>query len=237
MKVTEFNNMLVGDDFARTNLYSVEISRPQGMMAEDQATGIKNFGEMYNGAGGEEVQKGLSYMAKSVSVPGKSIGTIDNKRFGPVWKVANDLIMDTVSMTFMLSEDWREHKFFEGWIAGIMGYVGKGTGSTSDHTGGVRQLYTLSYYKDYIGTVNIIPLDRQGGSVTTITLYEAYPTALGPVELTWGDSGEVASFTVTWSFRDWYHGHSGGWWASSDDVEEGTEIDALTQRSAGFGRF
>ena len=217
MQVSDFNVVMTGEDFQRINLYSIEIGLPRGIKGA--------FGEFYNGADEAHIQKGLSYMAKSVSIPGKSIGTIDAKRFGPVYKVANDLIVDTVAMTFMVSEDWREHHFFDGWLSGIMGQVKKGTGSTVGNTGGNRQLYTLSYYEDYVSTVNIIPLDRQGGRASTISLHEAYPTALGPVEMSWGGEAEVASFTVTWSFKDWIHDSAAGWWADSDEDGEYTDMD------------
>ena len=217
MQVSDFNVVMTGDDFQRVNLFSVEIGMPNGQAVAPPPSAKSNFGNFYNGADQGHIQKGLSYMAKSVSVPGKSIGTIDAKRFGPVYKVANDLIVDTVSMTFMLSEDWREHAFFDGWVSGIMGQVKKGTGSTVMNTGGQRQLYTLSYYEDYVSTVKIIPLDRQGGRSSTISLFEAWPSAIGPVEMSWGGEAEIATFNVTWAFKDWIHDSAAGWWADSDE--------------------
>ena len=231
MQVSDFNLVVHGDDLAHNNLYSIEIGMPNGQGGE------KNyFGGFYNEHDEAHLQKSLSYMAKNVTVPGKSIGTIDAKRFGPIYKVANDLIIDTISMTFMLSEDWREHKFFDGWISGIMGYVKPGTGASTKNTGGNRQLYTLSYYSDYISTVNIIPLDRQGGRVPTIQLRNAYPTNLGPVELAWGDAGEIATFNVTWSFQDWNHVELDGWWADTSDLPGGADGAALAADSDKFTR-
>jgi len=215
MQVSDFNSVMTGDDFQRTNVYSVEIGMPNGHYNNAASDGW--FGKFYNNSDEGVVQKGLSYMAKNVSVPGKSIGTIDAKRFGPIYKVANDLIIDTITMTFMLSEDWREHLFFDGWISGIMGQVKEGTGTSVSNTGGNRQLYTLTYYDDYVSTVNIIPLDRQGGRASTISLYQAWPSAMGPVEMSWGGEAEIATFNVTWSFKDWTHESTAGWWADSDE--------------------
>lgn len=234
MQISDFNHLLQAGketDFARPNLYSVEIALPNGSTLGGVADN-PNFGAFYNMAD-ENTTLALSYMAKAVSVPGKSIGTIDAKRFGPVFKVANDLIVDTISMTFMLSEDWREHKFFEGWIGGIMGHVKEKTGSTANVINGTtRQVYTVSYYDDYVSQVNIIPIDRQGGAVASIMLNEAYPTNIGPVALAWGDAGEVATFEVTWSFRDWYHVKPDGWYADTSDKPDGTvlsNIDGIGQ--------
>ena len=215
MNVSEFNHHIKSGDLARNNLYSIEIFPPAG--ASKTA-----FGDFYTGAETEGT-KFLSYMAKTVTIPGKSLGTIEAKRFGPVYKVANDLIVDTVSMTFMCSGDYKEHKFFDGWISGIMGAVVPGTGNLNGPSPN-RQLYTLSYYTDYIGMVNIIPLDRQGGASANITLLEAYPTNVGPIEMAWGDAGEVSNFTVTWSYRDWRHTTITGWGADPDPTGHGAEL-------------
>jgi len=205
MRVSDFNKIVQGNDqdLARNNLYSIEVFMPRGHGGE--------FGNFYTSGDKAGIKETLSYMAKTVTLPGKSIGTIDAKRFGPVYKVANDLIVDTVSMTFMSSADYKEHKFFDGWISGIMGQI-KNPKS--------RQVYTLSYYYDYVGQVNIIPLDRQGGAAAQITLMEAYPTNVGPIEFAWGDAGEVATFTVTWSFKDWNHTQTSGWSADTDKSDD-----------------
>ena len=203
MRVSDFNKIVSGEpaELARNNLYSIEVYMPQGHGGE--------FGNFYTRGDEAGIKEKLSYMAKSVTLPSKALGTIPAKRFGPVYKVANDLTIDTASMTFMCSEDYREHLFFDGWISGIMGQI---------HNPKDRQVYTLSYYYDYVGQVNIIPLDRQGGAVADIVLMEAYPTNVGPIEFAWGTAGEVANFQVTWSFKDWNHTNPAGWSADPGRV-------------------
>tara|TARA_B100000959_G_C14948145_1_gene610703 strand:- start:597 stop:1478 length:882 start_codon:yes stop_codon:yes gene_type:complete len=226
MNVKEFNHIVSGEagEMGRNNLYSIEIYLPRG----HKNGGIGgHFGDFYTGTD-EGGTKFLSYKAKTVTIPGKSLGTIEAKRFGPVYKVANDLIIDTVSMTFMCSADYAEHRFFEGWIAGIMGAVKPGTGMSAGQK--TRQLYTVSYYYDYVGQVNIIPLDRQGGASANIVLMEAYPTNVGPIEMAWGDAGEISNFTVTWSFKDWNHTSVTGWSADGrDSIATGANYESDTK--------
>jgi len=227
MQISDFNEV-ISTDFARNNLYSIEIYMPRGHkgmgMAGHKETGL--LGEFYTGA---DKEKGgaafLSYKAKQVAIPGKTIGTIDTKRFGPIFKVANDLIVDTTSMTFMCGEDMAEHRFFDGWMSAIIGQVKHGTGHSRGAPKTHRQVYTLSYYHDYVGEVRIIPLDRQGGSIANVVLMEAYPTNIGPIEYVWGSEGEVATFTVTWAYKDWNHTDpEHGWWADSSELPQGAEI-------------
>ena len=229
MQVSDFNEVITKEDFARNNLYSIEIYMPKGHKYMGMSGGGGYLGEFYTGV---EKEKGgtkfLSYKAKQVSIPGKSLGTIDVKRFGPIFKVANDLIIDTVTMTFMIGEDYAEHRFFDGWIAAVMGQVKHGTGvSKNSPKPSHRQVYTLSYYSDYIASeIRIIPLDRQGGAIANIALIEEFPSALGPVEYMWGSEGEIATFTVTWAFRDWNHTDPGhGWWADSDTNATGGKFN------------
>tara|TARA_B110000881_G_C18483463_1_gene467833 strand:+ start:376 stop:1008 length:633 start_codon:yes stop_codon:yes gene_type:complete len=187
MEIKDFNNQMLLGDYARTNLFTVQIYAPA------------KLGKFYNG-GDEASTQSLAYRVKNVSLPGKTLGTIEARRFGPVFKVANDLIVDTVAMTVICSTDYREHRFFEGWIAAALG---RGMDET-------RQIYTLSYYESYVSSVDIIPLEKEiskeTGSIAEkaahVTLIEAYPTNVGPIEMAWGDASEIATFTVTFSFRD-----------------------------------
>jgi len=226
MLISEFNEVIGGEDFARNNLYSIEIYMPRGHKGMGTSGGGEFLGKFYTGADEEKGGSAfLSYKAKQVSLPGKSVGTIDYKRFGPIFKVANDLIVDTTTMIFMCGEDYAEHRFFDGWISAIVGQVKHGTGHSKGSPKKHRQVYTLSYYLDYVGEVRIIPLDRQGGAIANVVLIEAYPTTVGPIEYTWGSEGEIATFTVTWAYRDWNHTDpASGWWADPDNIAVGEEL-------------
>ena len=227
MKISELNEVIGGEDFARNNLYSIEIYMPRGHKGMGASGGKGYLGEFYTGADKEKGgAKFLSYKSKQVSLPGKSLGTMDGKRFGPVFKVANDLIVDTTTMIFMCGEDYAEHRFFDGWLSAIIGQVKHGTGHSMKSPRKHRQVYTMSYYEDYIGQVHIIPLDRQGGAIANVVLMEAYPSNVGPIEYTWGSDSEIAQFTVTWTFRDWNHiDPETGWWADPDPKKTGEPFD------------
>jgi hypothetical protein len=232
MQISDFNEV-IGTDFARNNLYSIEIYMPRGHKGMGASGSGEYLGKFYTGADEERGgSRFLSYKAKQVSIPGKTLGTIDAKRFGPIFKVANDLIVDTTTMTFMCGEDYAEHRFFDGWISAIIGQVKHGTGvSAKSPKPTHRQVYTLSYYLDYVGEVRIIPLDRQGGSIANVVLIEAYPSNVGPIEYIWGEAGEIATFTVTWMYRDWNHTDpENGWWADSSQLAQGSVLESAKKK-------
>ena len=137
-------------------------------------------------------------MAKGASLPGKSLGTIDVKRFGAIYKIANDAIVDTFPITVMCSSDMRERKFFDAWISGIHGQ------KRSNYQPGEisSSLYRMLYYDEYTSQVFIESFGRDGKGEYMVELQEAYPTSLGAVDLSW-DTGDVATFTVNFTFRNW----------------------------------
>jgi hypothetical protein len=218
MKISKFSNQLISGDYARTNLFHVRLGH------------IKGQDQFYHQKGRDYNSDEMRFMVKQVTLPGKSLGTVDTKRFGAIFKVANDVIVDTCTMTIICSADMRERVFFEGWIdyiynmnaavdktTGYEGWDDEGNYSNDitggragrqyydDVTGNKKKVYRMAYYNDYISKLSVDTYDRTGGGIAyNVDMLEAYPTNLGPVELSWGDSGEVASFSVTFSYRDWF---------------------------------
>tara|TARA_B110001454_G_scaffold201164_1_gene207343 strand:+ start:830 stop:1438 length:609 start_codon:yes stop_codon:yes gene_type:complete len=180
MDISQFSNQMKGTmDYGRTNLFQVTIP----------ATIVNPYNSSeYDG------QEELRFMAKAASLPGKSLGTIDVKRFGAIYKIANDAIVDTFSMTVMCSGDMRERRYFDAWISGIHGQDKNATNA---------DLYRMKYYDDYTSVVIIESFGRDGSTEYTAVLQEAYPTSLGAVDLSW-DTGDIATFTVNFTYRNWF---------------------------------
>ena len=179
MNVNQFQNQVSGYmDYGRTNLFQVSIPG--------------SWGDAYNLSeyDGNEIR----FMAKGASLPGKSLGTIDVKRFGAIYKIANDAIVDTFPMTVMCSGDMRERKFFDAWISGIHGQDATMTSGAD--------LFRMKYYDDYTSIVIIESFGRDGSVEYSAVLQEAYPTSLGAVDLSW-DTGDIATFTVNFTYRNW----------------------------------
>jgi hypothetical protein len=97
MNYDVISNQLKSGDYARSNLFEVEILIPS------------------------IVPDTMRFMVKSASLPGKQLGEVDVKRFGATFKMANDVILSNVTLTIMCSKDMRERDFFETWISYIHG--------------------------------------------------------------------------------------------------------------------
>ena len=184
MNVNQFQNQVSGYmDYGRTNLFQVSIPG-----SWDDAYNLSEY------AGND-----IRFMAKGASLPGKSLGTIDVKRFGAIYKIANDAIVDTFPITVMCSGDMRERKFFDAWLSGIHG---QSKNNYKQGELGSASLYRMLYYDEYTSQVYIESFGRDGSTAYMVELQEAYPTSLGAVDLSW-DTGDVATFTVNFTFRNW----------------------------------
>ena len=184
MNVNQFSNQVgrAGSamDYGRTNLFQVTI--PAKL---ENPYISSDF----------DAQEDLRFMAKAASLPGKSLGTIDVKRFGAIYKIANDAIVDQFSMTVMCSSDMRERRYFDAWISGIHGQDSTMIKAADN--------FRMKYYDEYTSVVVVESFARDGRTEYMAVLNEAYPTNLGAVDLSW-DTGDVATFTVNFTFRNWF---------------------------------
>jgi hypothetical protein len=168
--------------FARNNLFEVTISPSS-----------QHVGGWISGANAVNASDMLKMRVKAAQLPGMQVGTLDNKRFGPAFKVVNEVIFEPTTWTVLCSEDMRERNFFMGWMSWIHG-------SSSETAGNPAKQFRPRYYDEYVGIANIITYNIQGESYYEAQLIDCFPTSMGPVEQTWGD-GAVSEFTVTLNFR------------------------------------
>jgi len=199
MKYEEFSNQLASGDYARSNLFEVTISPGRIMIP---------------GA----IPETMRFMVKAAALPGKQLGEVQVKRFGAQFKMANDMIVDTLPLTIMCSKDMRERRFFTAWMEGIHG---------SD-TGKAEDPYRMMYYDDYATTITITSMDRNANDVYAVQLYEAWPNNMGQVDLSW-DNSEIATFTVALAYRDWQESWVGGPTPNSLDEDMAQEIAPTTR--------
>lgn len=193
MKLHKFKNQLKSGSFARTNRFRVSFGIIQGQSDfwhyESQYVPVDD----------------LKYMASAVNMPSKNLDSLDVKRYGAPFKVANSVGMDQVTVTFQCSEDMRERLFFEGWVDYIYGMDSKFKESLGSKSPSLRYngLYNMKYYDDYITDmyIDVYAKDREV-SEYQVHCFEAWPTNIGEVSLAYGDS-EVATFSVTFTIRDW----------------------------------
>ena len=165
--------------FSRPCLYIVQIFPPPQLLGKEypdlQAIGLN---------------------CDSVTLPGFSVATKENKRYGLKSEYVYDKLIEPVPMSFYLSEQMHEFKLFEKWLNLMQSNDGR-----------------IAYEKDYRGTICIhqcsnksrpnkgtIPEDLE--VMLSATLLDAYPKSLSGITLGHGMMNTYSKVTTSITYRD-----------------------------------
>jgi hypothetical protein len=165
-------------DFARPNRFWVNI----GDAGNNDIQGDSNADNSTSSHTKIWEQKN-SFLAKSTSIPGRTIGNIVVPWQGQEYNIAGDPKVNEITITFHNSYDWDVRAFFEQWIESI---AEMGTNERSQ---------PAAYKTD---GVSMQQLGRTEADVLkTYKLIGAYPTDLAAIDLSMDSSDQISEFTVT----------------------------------------
>lgn len=138
-------------------------------------------------AGGAEEIRQTAFLVQSTSIPGSTLGTIEQAFRGRQLKLAGDRTFEEWEATFVLDVDYGLHDAFERWHNAINSY--------NSNTG-------FQAPDDYMATVSVFQLDNQDNRVKEKTLKLAWPFNIGPVEFAQDSNDVIATFSVTFQYSD-----------------------------------
>ena len=164
--------------FSRPSRYEVLIIPPRG----------SNNNPISDDISDNEIIRKTSLACESISFPGRNIDTTtDTNIYGPTREIASGFSFAEVSATFRCSSDMREKLYFESWQR------------QSFNT----QTWSMQYYEDYIGAVQIYQLDEKDNRKYGVELVEAFPKTIGAMTLDYSNGSEIHKLPVTFSYRWW----------------------------------
>jgi hypothetical protein len=168
--------------FSRPCLYIVQIFPPPQLLGSDLQI-LSNI-------------QAIGLNCDSVTLPGFSVATKENKRYGLKTEYVYDKIVEEVPMTFYLSENMDEFKLFEKWLNLMQSNDGR-----------------IAYEQDYRGTICIhqcsnksrpnkgtVPEDLE--VMLSATLLDAYPKSLSGITLGHGMMNTYSKVTTSITYRD-----------------------------------
>ena len=138
------------------------------------------------------VDKPMMFNCHTASLPSHSIGTFEHAHNGPKRKIPNEEIFDDISLTFYLNKHIDEMMIIDNWLS-IIGGTSKRKGQPS---------YTIEYYDNIIGQMDIEIYDNKGEYVRGMTFTEVYPTGKSDVDLSYNNEVPV-DMTVTFAYREY----------------------------------
>ena len=188
--LNEFVGLMRGKDgYAKNNRFEVILSPPPGARGANFGGPPRNtYAPLAGQSIGDGTARTTSLRCESIDMPGRTIDTEpDTNMYGPVRNIAQGYSYPTVTGVFQCSSDLKERIFFETWQ---------------------RQAYdpitwSLGYYDDYTGTVQIYQLDEQDQRRYGIELIECFPQAINALTFTSNPGAEIQKINVTFNFRYW----------------------------------
>ena len=193
--ISEYQN---NGGFARPSRYEIVITPPAGL----GITGIA-LGGISN-----TIRK-TSLACESISFPGRNIDTSpDTNIYGPVREIATGFSYAEVSATFRCSSDMREKRYFESWQRLSYDNI----------------TWSMQYYENYIGAVQIFQLDEEDNIMYGVELVEAFPKNIGAQTLDYSATDQIHKLPVTFSYR---------WWKNiEDEPKENEPVEEVSRATA-----
>jgi hypothetical protein len=187
--ISGFKSSLRGGG-ARPNLFEVDIPRLPANISWDADT--------------------FKFLCDATSMPGSNIDPINIPFRGRILKVAGDRTIDNWSITVINDEDFKLRTAFEQW-SNLMNKLENATGATSPNAYMVDAfVHQLGRGSDRFSTTannaaNNTPLTP----LRTYKFYDIWPSAVTPIELSYGTNNEIERFNVDFQVTWWSAGENG----------------------------
>ena len=157
--------------------------------------------------------RSLNLLCKNVTLPGKQITTKDRMIGLFNEKIVDGFIIEDVSMTFYVLNDYHTKLYFDAWKSlmvdektGAVGYKKDYQKRITIHqlkkpdgSGLLGQEYSADLS---IGGIFSAGIDFYANSIYSVDLLDAFPTSLSAIELT-NDPDGLVEMTVQFSYTNW----------------------------------
>ena len=181
--IDSFKSSVVSD-FARPNLFQVDLSFPSEVIAN--ATGLSDLGK---------------FTVRAANLPSSQMGIVEVPFRGRVLKIAGDRTFEPWTITIMNDSRFALRNAFEAWVEKIQAAnenitQTSGLGDESDATG---------YFTDMF----VHQLSRDASSSEKSTILRSYkftdvfPSNVSAIDLDFGSNDAVEEFTVELQVQYW----------------------------------
>lgn len=144
----------------------------------------------------------LPFLTESANIPGVAFATSDIRRYGygPMEKKPYAPVFVDQTMNFYGDGSGLVHQFFYKWMNGILKYDEFPMGRPGFN--GVRP-FEIEYKRQYAVDLTITTVDETDKKIIEIKLFDAFPIAVGDVNLNWGQTDSFVNFPVTFTYYKW----------------------------------
>ena len=173
----------VASDFARPNLFQVDLAFPSGIINN---ASLVNLGK---------------FTVRAANLPSSQIGVIEVPFRGRVLKIAGDRTFEPWTITVQNDSNFALRNAFEIWASSIQAYnenftSAAGLGDQDDSTG---------YFADM--SVHQLARDIKDGEkpkvLKSYKFYNVFPSNIAAIDLDYGNNDAIEEFTVELQTQYW----------------------------------
>ena len=173
----------VTSDFARPNLFQVDLAFPTGIINNSSLINLGKF------------------TVRAANLPSSQIGVIEVPFRGRVLKIAGDRTFEPWTITVMNDSGFVLRSAFELWASSIQAYnenfsSAATLGNENDSTG---------YFADM--SVHQLAKDIKSGDkprvLKSYKFYNIFPSAIAAIDLDYGNNDAIEEFTVEMQVQYW----------------------------------
>ena len=131
-------------------------------------------------------------MCRSTRLPGSTIGTVEVPFRGRIVKLPGDRTFEPWEVTIYNDTNFNVRNSMEQWMNGI-----------NSHAGNLGLQMLGTGVGTYAQSIEVQQLDQIGAVVKSYYLKNAFPSAVGQIELSYDQVTAIEEFTVTFEFDYW----------------------------------
>jgi len=123
--------------------------------------------------------------------------------FGPVENVAYGVNVGDFTLQFIVDKNAFVVQFFEEWLNKIVNRDSFGGANMNNVLAGGRRPYEIAYKDTYAcSSINVFVYDRSQNNVMEYNIYDAFPTGIQSMNMSWSEENELMKLNITFSFTD-----------------------------------
>jgi len=188
--INSFKANIEDNGYLKTNQFEVFVTPPPILVG-------KNLNMLGTPIGVKNVIEGMRFRIEQVRAPGISLVSSDVSRYGigPTQKQPFNAQYQDLSFSIFVDGFGDTWQFWYNWIRTIFQFNGSENTFISEGSNRLPT-YTAEYKQNYSTTMQIVIYDTYGNSIQKINLYEAWPSSIREIALTWGQ-GDLMRISVS----------------------------------------
>lgn len=129
----------------------------------------------------------LTLRCDQAQFPSRTLMTTERKIYGPAELHPYQSSYNQLELTFIVSDDMMEKKFFDAWLDLI----------------NPRSSFNIAYKNDYLSTVTINQYDLQNKLQYAISIIDAFPISVNQLDLDWSNEYGFHKLSVVFAYHYW----------------------------------